>query len=320
MKRTTFGSTLALLAAPALVVLAPAAAHAESCTSDTDCAHGMVCEITGATACAGVACPAGATCPEPPPCEPEYFKECVPGPCVADSDCAAGLVCITNTYTMCTMSACAPGTECPPETCVDQTESRCAPPYVAPCQVDADCGDGFTCEAGQMCSCSGGAAVPPIGSGGATSGTGTGTAGAPAEECTCEPSGENYCQPRTFACTTSQNCPTDWTCEGNPVAVDCLAPTGVAGAPSVDCGTTPGIAEMVCVPPYWGGAISVGYAKGSAELGSEPAAPYAAPTGSSGSQDSGGCQVSPGGARSGFGMLIGLGALALVLSRRRSRA
>lgn len=335
MKSAALCSALALIAAPAFVLLIPATARAVECTSDADCSKGMVCKITGGSACAGVACPAGQTCPQPPPCDPQVIKECVPGPCASDSDCGQGLVCVTNKYTVCTMSTCPAGTECPASTCTESSESRCAPPYVAPCQVDADCGDGFTCEVSQACACSGGGAipVPPSGVGGGTSGGGTGTAGAatvgsggatgsagaPAVDCSCTPTGEHHCQPKTYECTTSQDCPSGWTCDANPVAVACGAPTGSAGSANTDCGSATGIANSVCTPPYWGGTLSVGYAQGSAELGSQPAAAYSPKSSAAGqSKDSGGCQVSPGGERSGIGTLFGLGALALVFMRRRS--
>jgi MYXO-CTERM domain-containing protein len=67
--------------------------------------------------------------------------------------------------------------------------------------------------------------------------------------------------------------------------------------------------------------VSVGYADGSADLGTQPAKAYV-PTNSATaeSKDSGGCQFAPGGTQSGLGTLFGLGALALGFGRRRRGA
>jgi MYXO-CTERM domain-containing protein len=100
--------------------------------------------------------------------------------------------------------------------------------------------------------------------------------------------------------------------EACPVSAD----GGVA-----DCPTTSGVADMICVPPYWGGTVSLGFAQGSADLGTEPAKAYVPTTGGAAeSKDSGGCQFAPGGKQSGLGTLFGLGALALGFSRRRRGA
>ncbi|MGM0577683.1 MAG: hypothetical protein ACQEXJ_18295 [Myxococcota bacterium] len=248
----------------------------QECVEDTDCPDGFTCEAIGGTGCA---CPAGSDCTD---CEPTTSYGCVPAPCSTDEDCGDGLVCVTETIPCdSTQPACPPGEECPePEPCEEETESRCAPAWAAPCEVPADCGDGFDCVAEEICACSGGDTgtdggtptdpVPtPEGDGGevpadgsdSDSGSGGRTPGSEPvppededegsyeEDCVCEPSDEKSCRPEEIECASEEDCPAEWTCE--EVAPP---PTACAGTPEGDyqCEepeqTDP---ESRCIPPYF---------------------------------------------------------------------
>ena len=146
--------------------------HAQECASDGDCPHGFACEITGGTTCASPACRPGQDCPPPPPCENTVYRECRPGPCSSDMDCATGMVCHSESIGVCGGAAAAPcpeGMSCPapqPPECETQTRQYCVPRYVLPCTEDRDCGAGFTCQAQEVCACSGsggtGVATPAV--------------------------------------------------------------------------------------------------------------------------------------------------------------
>ncbi len=235
------------------------------CASDDDCGAGFVCEAVGGSDCA---CPAGADCMD---CEPETFYGCVPAPCQSDADCGEGLVCLTFESASCSdtaepMPVCEPGQECeepsgvpaPPE-CETETVSFCGPKYLAACEVDGDCGEGFTCEVAEECSCSGGGATPtdPVPEPGQDGGDAGDPMpprefddGAPPEECVCEPTGEKYCQAQEIACEDDAACPTGWTCESYP-STPSTCWTDESG--NVECDDEQGVpAPSVCVPPYYG--------------------------------------------------------------------
>lgn len=199
----------------------------DGCQSDADCPAGMACGVMGSmgTACA---CPDGAPdcgCDEPG--APVEYKGCMPKECTSDADCGGDLECVTYERPCATTAIdCAPGQECPdPVPCEPVKSSQCLPKWAGTCDVDADCGDGFTCKAYEQCSCSGssgggsagssgGAAPPseptdPADEGDASSGA----AEMPAAPCTCEPSTDKYCEPVKKTCTTDSECPSDWKCE-----------------------------------------------------------------------------------------------------------
>lgn len=281
------------------------------CTTDADCPAGLACQEVGGSACATPACPPGEPCPEPTPCEPTVYYACVappPPPCASDSDCGDGLTCIIETYEVCSAGGAvgAPeslpggasdgsgtGTD-PVVDCSTETYSYCAPRWMGPCTVDADCGDGFTCEPELSCACSGsdGGSVPPdagTGSSGSSSGSAGGgssgsAGGAPTpapdgsgastptpdgsgtsvDPCGCEPTGSNYCAlpAEPTECSTASDCPTDWTCEELPVSD---APCAVSPDGTTDC-PEPTTASY-CLPPHWREAIAAADA-GAAYTGS----------------------------------------------------
>jgi len=233
------------------------------CETDADCGDGLTCDVVGGMSCA---CPDGQSCPE---CdEPVEIKGCVPAPCTTAADCGAGQVCMTVSYDDCTDSGgFAPGAPCrpdepcdppmpPPEpTCETKTESFCAPKYVAPCTTATDCGEGFTCEPAEVCECSGGGSVPPAVPTDPADPSRPDPAEPPPsdesqqeEDCTCTPTGLNYCKPVETKCTADADCPAEWTCMEEPQpGVPCTSTPG--GEP--DCPEPPP-AESYCVPPGFG--------------------------------------------------------------------
>jgi MYXO-CTERM domain-containing protein len=193
------------------------------------------------------------------------------------------MVCYKQTQQNCpTAPPCANGEKCaePADTtCTTETVSACVPRYLTPCQADADCGVGFTCEEEQECSCSG--SVGSAGSGSASAGSASGSGGgdassdggaptpaapAPADggsadpvppegsapsadggtptppDCTCAPSGTKACNLKIVACSVDQGCPSGWTCGDNPHRVCSSSSDG-----TTSCSGDP---AKVCLPPY----------------------------------------------------------------------
>lgn len=283
-----------------------------SCQTDADCPTGFTCQAMGAETCASPPpCLPGEACPEPEPCETKTFYGCAPGPCQADSDCGGGLVCVSFKEEMCTAtaSACAPGVDCtdPPPTdpsCEVNVYNFCAPPYIAPCTQDSDCGEGFSCKPEQLCSCSGGGATP-------VDPSAPDAGGSSESECACQPTGQNYCEAEQRVCTTSTECPDGWSCESyGDVAVPCTfdPQTGVS-----EC-MPPEPTELYCVPPDW---QVWGTQGGSYDDAVERATNGVAPSDPPTVQDSG-CAVSAGQGGAGSVMLLLLG-LVVALRRRKSR-
>ena len=305
------------------MLFSAAGAEAQVCDTDADCADGLTCEVVGGTACATPACPPGETCPEPDPCEPQEFRECVPGPCETDADCGEGLKCFTVSGETCvdTDVACAPGTDCPdaPEPdCEPNEASLCAPDWLGPCETDADCGTGLICVASEMCECSSGSEVPvppPDGSDPAPQPV-------PEPECTCESSGESYCQPQELPCASAADCPADWTCE--ELSSDSSGCVTYAGG-GTECDVAPEPTYR-CAPPNW--EILAGSSAADEGGHSSPLVSRAAPnpndadegeaqTTERGSSD-GGCQVGVGGAPPAAATLWLLGLVGLARRRRRA--
>jgi MYXO-CTERM domain-containing protein len=277
MIRSLTASSLAA-AALGFAWLCPAQAHAQACETDADCAQGLVCEVVGAIACAVPDCPPGEECPEPEPCEPEEFSECVPGPCTSDADCGEGLKCLSVSSETCTGSAMA----CDPDdeecvvvevepVCETVTEQYCAPDWVGECEADADCGEGFTCVAAEICECSSGersdeaepgVEVDPAPDSEAEPAPDPEAEPAPDPDavpeqepepvpepiCECYPTGEKYCEPKEVACESAADCPEGWTCEQvGAVAVACTVPDD-GSEPVCEPAEDP---VYQCMPPYW---------------------------------------------------------------------
>ena len=234
----------------ATLCLTPASAFAEGeCTTDSDCGEHFICSMSTAPCPAPMPCDSadGAECPEPVACEPQAVGYCQPAPpeaCDSAADCDAGLVCVTYTYEICSGAdapSCAPTSESCPEPreqtdadCSTETEGICLPPYLAPCDAAADCGEGFECKAQEVCSCSGGSGgiiVEPGAPDGGEEGSGEGSSEVPIDDCSCEPGDVKYCD------LIQQECDSDAECAGELVCAE--LPGGNVSSPDTTCATGP---------------------------------------------------------------------------------
>jgi MYXO-CTERM domain-containing protein len=268
----------------------------DECATDADCPESGVgfryaCQEIGGgdTDCAEAPpCPEGESCPEPAPCVERDFptwNACIamPIPCETDADCGEGTECVRNEWESCSggggmeplptpderprdgggssgsdpgadgSGEAVPGLEC--ETVVEQ---YCAPKWVNGCEVDADCGDGFTCREYEACACAGGRPTEP--DGGAPDGAGSdapdsGGDGFDDGECSCEGTGEFYCEPATIECEADADCPSAWTCVSSGVSTTPCEIDPDSGEETCDEGTET-VGPSYCMPPGyegWGG-------------------------------------------------------------------
>src|SRR5580658_2348455 len=105
-------------------------AEARTCTTNAGCPLGFQCLGAGQSADGGPS------------------SSCISLSCQSSSDCGSGTVCEMNIGTECLQEVDG-GQSCGPA-------SACVPQWQAPCNVDADCGDGFQCiSTGTLCDCSG---------------------------------------------------------------------------------------------------------------------------------------------------------------------
>jgi len=257
------------------VLAIPKFANAQTCASNSDCAHGLTCQASAATPTPTPACPTGTTC-LPTTTPPAPSLTCLPAPCQTSADCGQAMVCHSETTTTCSGGTavavkCDPNTVCttaPPATdpvCTDTTTSLCRYMWDLPCNADADCGTGFVCQPTTMGWCSGsGSAGSGSSSSGSSSGTGGGSgsgappappplpvsdAGTSAPVCVTTTSFPGSCQAKAASCTTDTDCPSIWKC------VDSNPPTAVSNGPiAVDAGAAP-----TPVPP-----VTTGTAVGTA--------------------------------------------------------
>jgi hypothetical protein len=283
----------------------------------------------------------------------ETIRECRPAPCEDDDDCG-DFVCLTIEVASCegggATPACPPDTECeapaePPAEprCTTEEQKLCGPPWADACETAADCGDAerFTCAPVEICQCSSGGSGGSGGSGDAPSSEDGGASEpAPADagpECSCVPTGDNYCKPNEIDCTADSECPEDWTC---------VASAEDSGACSFDPDTneemcpTPTTTKH-CAPPGWdlvtGSAAfddALGAGAGAGEETRNPESPTPTPTpmptadagtGAGGApgtgSDDGSCAVAPlrAGHAASMVFAIGLPLMLLVVARRRRR-
>jgi hypothetical protein len=296
-RHRTVRSSLAALAAIAALVASPQAlADSSTCTTDTDCVKGFICQVVGATACPAIACAPGSNCTLPP-CTPQTISQCMPGPCNTDSDCATDMVCYADSYTSCPPVVGAPS--CPPNAdcavpavdagaCTTMTVKSCVPRYDLPCAVNSDCGPDFTCvpDTSTVCAGSGSAGSATVGS----SSTGGGASASPPNmaspaepaqpidagpvpppsvdagsppTCMTITSSTSHCQANTITCTADADCPNTWTCVAPPTVANnvCVGPAilaeGGTSAPTPCESPAPG--PSTCVPPYYS-SVGTGYA------------------------------------------------------------
>lgn len=171
-----------------LFVATASTAWADEC----DCPDDYDCEVTTLDYCIDpFPCdPDDENCfTDEPNCFEETRTRCIPPQCETDSDCSGDTLCVEYVYEACTGGGTSPGcadgpvigvgsdgedpdsgddepedtedtedTDCVVEDsdepeCDISIERYCVPPYLAPCDEDADCGDGFTCEDDSMVSC-----------------------------------------------------------------------------------------------------------------------------------------------------------------------
>lgn len=361
--------------AASVVGLLTTSAPALECDADADCPKGFTCESDEAVACPDAPpCAEGEKCEEPADCVVETYSQCVSVDCSDDSDCASDMRCETIETTSCATepsAGAAPnepdgsasdsedtGTEKPavpvdPEStdnsCTTETRNYCVPKYLLECEVDADCGAGFSCAPTESCACSGSSGSAPSDGGGSDSadpapdGIPAGAAGAassggedPIEpddtaseesSCVCEP-GPPACKLDITECSADADCAAGFTCEDNPEGTCWASSDGESGC------TTPDPAK-ICMPPYID--LYGGYGRdeqadsGSGPLGGvgsgeeSPTAPKgeddanADGDASDKSSDSGGCSIRPTSSETSFGWL-GMALLAGLGMRRRRRS
>jgi hypothetical protein len=263
-----------------------------ACTSDAQCAEGMVCHSwTQPCATSGCACSSDVPdckCDPPPACEPEIASMCTPRyllPCEQASDCGAGFTCEQQAAPC----ACAGGSAGTPTPGADAA---------------APSAPGF---------------APPPGAGGQPSSEPLPNP----EPCVCEPSNVYVCVAQVIECTSDAACPAGWACQ-QEAQVDRPA-CGGDGCPEPE--PLPA-ARSICQPAYYGGGgVAVGL---PGVPGSDPA-PTNGDVGTgdpeSGDDEGGGqgdanesaaCQFGRAPASSGaLSLLVVLGAL-IGLKRRRS--
>jgi MYXO-CTERM domain-containing protein len=281
------------------------------CTTDADCATGMVCFSETQRDCPPTAggapsCPPGVTCPAQPP-------EPAPAPC-------------TTT-----------------------TVHQCVPRYALPCTLDINCGDGFTCVPDQCgCAVSGGTGGGFGGSAGAgTDPSVPAPEPTPPPDCSCPAPTTSHCEPRQIVCTTANNCPSQWSCVatrtgGGTCAGEAPTP-GNPNPPPPVCTPDP-VPPNYCMPPYYDLGFGSSADQGSGTFGSAgsgagatsgegaPQAPgtgtggttgtdhKASAAGSSSSNDSGGCQMSASHTGSSASALLALLGFVGLARRRRAHA
>jgi hypothetical protein len=152
------------------------------CTTDSDCATGMVCYADSTTSCPPSepvpSCPKNADCGAPVidagACTTTTVKSCVPRyelPCTVASDCGDGFTCVPDSVTVCSGGGAVDAAPSPP-TCITTVESTssCLANTI-PCTTPANCPSTWTCVAQpepdtEICAgpASFDGAVPPCGS------------------------------------------------------------------------------------------------------------------------------------------------------------
>lgn len=237
-----------------------------SCTSDADCGEGFLC-IAAPIACAAPDCPAGPEgdeCRELASCDDAQsegycHEDFRPASCDTDADCGEGDVCERFVYEECTgtVSPCesdpAGNVMCddpplgPDEECTIVEDAFCIPRYAASCDVDDDCGPGFTCEALEACSCSGSSGAMEGGEGDSE---GTDANDGAEDGCVCEPTDERYCALQDLPCESDEECPAGLVCEF--VSLDATSCTADSEG-NAQCDDVPELTQYgQCVPPGYG--------------------------------------------------------------------
>lgn len=262
------------------------------CSTDSDCATGMVCHGDSYTNCPVLApppsCPPNADCAAPAAdagaCTTTTVNSCVPRydlPCTVDSDCGDGFTCVPDTVTSCAGggSAGSGGAVGAPAT-----------------------GTAIVVDAGIVV-------------------TGPDDASPPPPTCTTTTGSTSSCRANAIACAASSDCPATWTCvaQPQPASVVCAGPASFDGSIPA-CGPfDAGPAQSLCQPPY--ADLGSPQAAGSTSGSSGAPVPAAAENGTAEggtAGSSGGCQVAAPGAPAGEVSLLVLLGLTALSRRRRS--
>lgn len=189
------------------------------CTSDDDCPDGSSCQFIP-VACPSPDCGPDQEC-EPVECPEEStgYCESVPTECLLDSDCDDGEICqrvdlndCENQSAPCRIDddgfvVCEDPEDDDAE-CESEMVSFCTARHHATCEDDADCGEGFTCEALEVCECQSGGSD----SDGPAPGSEDTPDMAPTDNCSCESTDEGYCKLQEIPCTDDDACPGDLVC------------------------------------------------------------------------------------------------------------
>jgi MYXO-CTERM domain-containing protein len=272
------------------------------CTTDSDCATGMVCYADTYTSC--------------PPPEPVPI-------CPKNADCAAPAI-DAGVCTTTTMNSCVPRYDLPCKVASDCGDGfTCAPDTTTECSGGGSAGSGVA--SGSTGTTSGPAVLvdaSPVT-------VGAEDASSPPPSCTTTVSSTSSCQAKSIPCTTAANCPSTWTCvaQPEPATEICAGPASFDGGVA-PCGTPdPTPPQSLCEPPY----ANLGSNFGGSPLlgtGTAPVAPTAGGTPANGGATSstsaptgsiGGCQMAaPGAATGGIPLLALLGLTALSRRRRSS--
>jgi MYXO-CTERM domain-containing protein len=346
-------------AAVMLILGAAGAVRAQTCVEDRDCPQGFACHAETVVP-PTVDCKPGAECVQPDASAPMVVKSCEPKSCSADADCGTGMVCYEQKSTTCSGGAgvappacpsdrpCedagAPPPKPPEEMCTTTTTKMCAFKWQLPCNMDSDCGAGFSCKPMVIGSCSGSSGTATPGTGGGTSGSaGSGGTSRPAPiappptdagaamppMCTTMTSYPGYCQPTVTKCTVDADCPANWKCTeayDTPVASDPPPGSGAPLPPAADAGAPAKMCTSVFAPPARDTKVEEATPGPTGNPGGGGSTSFPTPPPSAGGADAGtnhsaskssGCAVGAGGSSSVGVMLIGLLGFAALRRRRR---
>jgi hypothetical protein len=203
------------------------------CSTDSDCADGMVCQQEVAPPCGGAPavtpCPPGQTCPAIVPSCPEPKHVCTPRyqlPCSQAADCGDGFDCIEERECSCSGSSGMASAGVP-------VPEKAAPPVAADAGQEAAPVPAAPPSAGAARvpvpppSADAGTATPkPVKDGGSAQPLPANDAAAPVDSCECHASGIKSCEAKDIACTQDSDCPSLFKCSpriDGTVAVSCAA-------------------------------------------------------------------------------------------------
>ena len=347
LTKTLWGIGLAGLA-----LALPHVAQGQVCAKDADCVAGYTCQTETVTSGTTSACAPNQECSSTTTATTTTpYSSCQPKACTTEAECGTGQVCYTTVNESCSGGAAVapckvgPGAgDCPtviatPETCTKVTTSRCAFKWQLPCNVDAECGDGFGCQPTSYGECSGGTA-PASGSAGTSTGstgagssgsTGAGGATSTAPDvtgtepvppvCTTVVAYPGSCVPLATTCVSDADCPAPFLCKDSmEVAV---APTPVRTGVGTAAIPAP-VTVKACVSPLAGSGTDIAVSAPKSSPGTAgsrvpstttPGTTTGAPSAET-AKSSGGCQLGQP-AHGTFAGLTLLGLFGLLLRRGR---